>query len=277
MTVGLVLSLAAAAGYGASDFLAGVAGRHGKASTVALLGQPFGLSAAVLGLWLIPWSGPTPSSLAWGALSGIGGGLGILALYRALRVGRMSVVAPVAGILTAVIPAVVGLALGNRPGAAALVGIVLAMPAVALISLQRGGASDRGSGVPEALVAGACFALLFIGLDRAGTSSGTWPLVSAQSVSVIVVAVAAVRVRDVRPNWVRMAPLAIGAGLLGGVGNILFLSATGRGELAVVAVISSLYPAMTVLLARVFLRERFTGVQKLGLAVAVVAVALISL
>jgi drug/metabolite transporter (DMT)-like permease len=272
-----MLSLAAAAAYGASDFLAGVAGRRGRSSSVALLAQPFGLLAALLGLWLIPWSGPTGSSLAWGAVSGVGGSFGVLALYRGLAVGRMSVVAPVAGILTALIPAVVGLALGNRPGLAALIGIAIALPAVALISLHPRAGSGGTSGVPEALIAGTCFSLLFIGLDRAGTSSGTWPLVSGQSVAVIVVALAAMRFGGASSNWTQIAPLAVGTGLLGGIGNILFLSATGKGQLAVVAVTTSLYPAATVLLARVCLQERLNGIQKLGLVVAAVAVVLISL
>jgi drug/metabolite transporter (DMT)-like permease len=189
----------------------------------------------------------------------------------------MTVVAPVAGIVTAIIPAAVGLALGNRPGLAALIGIAIALPAVALISRHPEEGSDGDSGVPEALIAGACFSLLLIGLDRAGTSSGTWPLVSGQLVAVIVIAMTVVRVRGAKPNWTQIAPLAAGAGLLGGIGNILFLNATGRGQLAVVAVITSLYPAATVLLARVCLRERLNGIQKLGLVVAALAVVLISL
>lgn len=273
----VILSLAAALGYGTSDFLAGVAGRRGAAASVALLESPFGLMAALLGLWLIPWKGPTGAGLAWGAISGLGSGLGILFLYRGLARGQMMVVAPVAGILTALIPAVVGLALGNRPGVSALVGMVIALPAVALVSLQRQGEVDRSGGVPEALLAGVCFSLLFIALDRAGTHAGTWPLVPGQGVATIVITAAAVRGRSVRMDWRRLAPLSTGAGVLGGVGNILFLSATGRGQLAVVAVIASLYPAFTVLLARVLLGERMDRIQQLGLVVAALAVILIGI
>jgi len=274
--LGILFSLAAAVGYGASDFLAGVAGRRGAAASVALLAEPFGLISALFGLWLIPWTGPTGSSLAWGALSGVGSGLGILFLYRGLAQGRMTVVAPVAGILTALIPAVVGLALGNRPGFIALAGMVIALPAVALVSRQTGGGLSRSSGVPEALIAGVCFAVLFIALDRAGTHSGTWPLVSGQLVAMLVIGAAAIQGRAVPMDWRRLAPLAMAAGVLGGVGNILFLSATGRGELAVVAVMASLYPAVTVLLARVGLGERMVAIQKVGLLMAAVAVVLIS-
>ena len=273
----VILSLAASLGYGTSDFLAGVAGRRGAAASVALLESPFALAAALIGLWLIPWSAPTGADLAWGAISGLGIGFGILFLYRGLAVGRMTVVAPVAGILTALIPAVVGLALGNRPGVAALAGMVIALPGVALVSFQREADVDRSGGVREAVLAGVCFSVLFIALDRAGTHAGTWPLVSGQAVAVIVIGAAAIRGRSVRMDWRRLAPLAIGAGVLGGAGNILFLSATGRGQLAVVAVISSLYPAFTVLLARAVLGERMDRIQQLGLAVAALAVILIGI
>jgi len=275
--LGILLSLGAALGYGASDFLAGVAGRRGAVSSVALLAEPFGLASALVGLWLIPWTGPTGASLAWGAMSGVGGGLGILALYRGLAVGRMSVVAPVAGVLTALLPALAGFAFGNRPGLIALLGMVIALPAVALVSGQSQGTFSRKSGVPEAIIAGVCFAVLFIGLDRAGTRSGTWPLVSGQLVALVLIAAAAWRGRGVAIRWRRVGPLAAATGLLGGVGNILFLSATGKGELAVVAVTASLYPVVTVLLARLLLDERWTRLQVVGLVVAMVAVTLLSL
>jgi drug/metabolite transporter (DMT)-like permease len=275
--LGVLLSLLAAVGYGASDFFAGVAGRRGPARAVALLVQPVGLFAALVGLLVIPWSAPTTSSLAWGALSGIGGAFGVLALYRGLAVGRMTVVAPVAGIMTAVIPAIVGLALGNRPGVVAIAGIVLAVPAVALISRHPERSPGGKSGLAEALVAGVCFALLFIALDRAGTRSGTWPLVSGQSVATLLVAAIAFRTRSAWPVPRGLAPWAIGAGGVGGIGNILFLSATGRGDLATVAVVTSLYPGITVLLARVGLGERLTPLQTLGLIVAALSVVLIAL
>jgi drug/metabolite transporter (DMT)-like permease len=207
----------------------------------------------------------------------LGSGLGVLALYRGLALGQIAVVAPVAGILTALIPAVLGLALGDRPGALALAGIALALPAVALVSWQQQGGGTGRRGVLEGVAAGACFALLFIGLDRAGTASGTWPLVPGQLIALVLIATAVVSTHSGRPTLGRIAPLAVATGGLGGVGNILFLNATGHGELAVVAVITSLYPAITVVLARLFLSERWTGLQMIGLGVATLAVALISL
>ncbi|MGH7758221.1 MAG: EamA family transporter, partial [Candidatus Dormibacteria bacterium] len=112
----IVLSLLAALGYGSSDYLAGLGGRRGAASVVALLVQPFGLLAAVVGLFVLPSAPPDLGQLGWGALSGVGSGLGAVALYRGLGRGQMAVVAPVSGVLTALLPAAVGLVLGNRPG-----------------------------------------------------------------------------------------------------------------------------------------------------------------
>jgi drug/metabolite transporter (DMT)-like permease len=273
----VLLSLAAAASYGLSDFLAGVAGRREDSGSTALIAQPFGLVVAVLGLWLLPWSGPTASSLVWGTASGVGGGLGTLALYRGLAIGNMAVVAPLAGLLSALIPALLGIVLGDRPGAITLAGIAIALPAVVLISWHPGSDSSGVRGVPEGLIAGAGFALLLIGLDRAGTSSGTWPLVPGQAMSVLLVSVATVRGRGRRTRWMRIAAIAVLAGVTGGIAHILFLSATGRGELAVVAVTTSLFPAVTVVLARLLLAEPWTRLQCFGLAAAAVALTLISL
>lgn len=271
----MVLGLLAAVGYGASDFMAGVGGRRGPAVLVALAGQPVGLVTAALGLWLVPWSWPQGSTLAWGAASGIGSGLGILALYRGLAIGEMTTVATMAGLLTALIPAVVGLALGERPGPLALLGIGVALPAVAMVSWRRPGSAGSRRGVVEAAVAGSSFALLFIALDRAGTASGTWPLLPGQLVAVVIIASAASRVPHLTREWRRVVPLALGAGALGGVGNILYLTATGSGQLAIVAVITSLYPAVTVILARLALGERWSATQKVGLLVAAASVILI--
>ena len=273
--MGIALSLLAAVGYGASDFLGGVAGRRGPVAMVAFIGQILALLTALVGLLIFHWSGPAPASLAWGAVSGLGSGVGMLALYRGLAIGEMTVVATLAAVLTALIPVGVGLALGNRPAPSQLAGMVVAIPAIALVSWQSGGRVARGPGVREAALAGVCFAVLFIALDRAGTSSGTWPLIAGQLVSLVIISAAAAR--SGARGWRTVAPLAAGAGLLGGAANIMFLMATGLSQLALVAVISSLYPAVTVLLARFGLGERWNRLQRAGLVVAAMAVVLIGL
>jgi drug/metabolite transporter (DMT)-like permease len=192
----------------------------------------------------------------------------------------MSVVAPLSAVLSAALPAVAGLLLGNHLAALAWAGIGIALPAVALVSLQPGeGHGSQRAGVVTGVIAGTGFALLFIALARAGTSAGAWPLVPGQVVAVLIVVAWAALARN-RPNrraWSQAWRIGVAAGVLGGIANLLYLAATGAGQLAVVAVVTALYPAVTVLLARLTLRERWSRLQIAGLVVSAVAVAAISI
>jgi drug/metabolite transporter (DMT)-like permease len=278
--MGVLLALLSALCYGSSDFAAGVAGRRGHPAAVAAIAQPFGLIAAAAAVLALAPRSPTAGALWWGALSGVGSGVGSVALYKGLAVARMSVVAPLSAVLSAAIPALVGIALGEHLKPLAWVGIAAALPAIALVSLP-GGAEQHGSrraGIVAGLVAGAGFALLFIGLDRAGTSAGAWPLLPGQAVaaaSVIGWAVTA-RPRPDKKDWSRVWRLGVTTGVLGGIANLLYLAATGAGQLAVVAVVTALYPAVTVLLARLTLDERWSRLQIAGLVSSALAVAAIS-
>ena len=179
------------------------------------------------------------------------------------------------------VPVIVGSFLGQTLPVPVLAGIAAAVPAIGLVSWQRDDASAHSRGVFHGLVAGLGFALLFIGLDQAGTASGAWPLVPSQAVANLVVIPFAWRsIRD-QPSWrssirFSIAP-GIAAGLLGGAASLLFLIAAGRGYLAIVAVITSLYPAATILLARVILGERLNRFQVIGLFAAAGAITLISI
>lgn len=276
--MGVLLGLCSAVTYGASDFMAGVAGRRHSSQLVAALSQPVGLLAAVLAVVFFGSGSPTLGMLAWGAAAGVGSGIGTLALYHGLAVGRMSVVAPISAVLAAAIPAVVGLSTGDHLHWWSLVGLVVAFPAIALVSRQPAeSASEHGSGVMDGLVAGAGFALLFIGLARAGTSAGAWPLIPGQTVAVLTILVFGMRGVAVRAGDIAATvPMAIGVGCLSGAANLCYLAATGHGQLSVVAVLTSLYPAITVLLARVLLHESWARIQAIGLVCAGLAVALIS-
>lgn len=277
----VLLGLASALCYGTSDFVAGAAGRRADPALVAVLAQPFGLVAAIVAVVVLPAHHPGAGALAWGALSGLGSGLGTIALYRGLATGRMSVVAPLSALLTAGLPVVVGVALGDRLSSLGWIGVALAPAAVLLVSAHAataGGGEGHGGAV-AGLAAGVAFALLFIGLAQAGTDAGAWPLVPGQAVAVAVVAVFAAKRRgDLRTEagarGVRQE--AVAAGVLAGVANLAYLAATGHGQLAVVAVLAGLYPAATVLLARAVLHERWGRVQAAGLVVAAAAIALIS-
>lgn len=277
--MGALLGLLAAVAYGTSDFTAGVASRRFAPGAVTAVAQIFGLITAAVALVLFPGAGPTVAVLGWGAISGLGSAMGTLSLYHGLSAGRMSVVATLSAVLTAVIPAVVGLASGDHLSILAIVGIVLAIPAIGLVSWQRttdGGTAAR-AGVIYGVLAGLGFALLFIALDRAGTHSGAWPLLPGQAVSVLLVIPFALHAVASSGKPSRAAgALTIGAGVIGGTANLLFLAAAGRGQLAVVAVLTALYPAVTVVLARAFLAERWTRLQAVGLLTAAVAITLVS-
>jgi drug/metabolite transporter (DMT)-like permease len=274
--VGAFLALVAAVAYGTADFAAGAASRRLSAGPVTVTVQACGLAAAGVALLAFPGTGPSPAVLAWGAASGIGSAAGTLSLYRGMSAAPMSVVATVSAVLTAVIPAVVGVALGDRLSVPAGAGIVIAVLAIGLVSWQRDAGEGRHvrAGLGYGTLAGMAFALLFIALDRAGTGSGAWPLVPGQAVALLLVIPFA---RGIRALGTAHGPaaLTLGAGLLGGTANLVFLAATGRGQLAIVAVLTSLYPAVTVLLARVCLAERWTRLQAVGLVTAAAAVVLL--
>ncbi|SNS58594.1 Uncharacterized membrane protein [Geodermatophilus saharensis] len=276
----LVLALASAVVYGMADFCGGIASRRAAAATVVAISQAAGLVVVAL---LLPWLGgePVRADLVWGAVAGIAGGAGLLLFYRALATGVMSVVAPVTAVSAAALPVLAGLALGERLGAAAAVGIVLALAAVVLVSAEGGLSSLRaarlGSTGP-ALAAGAGFGLFFVLLERTGDDAGLTPLAAARVVSVLLVgALALATVRSLRVPG-RVLPVVLLAGVGDMAANALFLLATqAGGQLAITGVLASLYPASTVVLAQVLLRERLAGAQRAGLAVATAAVVLIAL
>ena len=274
--MGAVLALVAALAYGTSDFAAGVASRRLSAGPVTVTVQACGLAAAGVAILLFPGSGPAAGALAWGTASGIGSAVGTLSLYRGFAAGPMSVVATVSSVLTAVIPAVLGVALGERLSVPAGAGIAIAVLAIGLISWQPGSGEARlvRAGLGYGVLAGMGFALLLIALDRAGIHAGAWPLVPGQAVSVLLTAPFARGIREMGAAR-GQAALTLGAGLVAGTANLIYLAAAGRGELAIVAVLTALYPAITVLLARVVLAERWTRLQVVGLVTAAAAIVLL--
>lgn len=275
--MGIALGLLAALCYGVSDFAGGLGGRRASAAAVAILSQPIALLAAIAAVIFLGGGSPTAPSLAWGAVGGFGSGVGTISLYRGLTVGRMSVVAPLSAVLAAAIPAGVGLLTGDAVSALRLVGLTLAIPGIALVSRPPAGKEQAASsGVVDGAVAGLGFALLFIGLARAGTSSGAWPLVPGQLVAVATVVALGLTLAKPVHSWRAASAPAVVTGVLGGLATLLYLAATGRGDLSVVAVLTSLYPAITILLARLVLHERWARLQIAGLGVSAVAVVLIS-
>lgn len=271
----IVLSLLSALAYGVSDFLGGIFAKRAPAWQIAVVGQTssgvFSLVAAI-----VIGGSPTAHDLLFGALAGLGGGFGAAFLYRGLATARMSVVAPLSGVGTALIPAVVGLVTGDQPSAWALLGIVVAFPAIVLISRTSDDSPAHRSGIVDGVLAGVGFGLLFTFLGQVGDEGGLYPLAMSQATSILSVILTAIILRQ---SWVPRDRAAWNAAVMGPLGALAqgsFLYATQHGLLSVVSVISSLYPASTVLLAAVILRERIQRWQAVGLVIAAMAVALVA-
>lgn len=271
----IALSLISALAYGVSDFLGGIFSRRASAWQVAVVGQTssgfFTLLAA-----LFAGGAPVGSDWVFGALAGLGGGFGTAFLYRGLASARMGVVAPLSAILTALLPVAVGLAQGDRPSGLAVVGIVCAFPAIALISRVVDNNPAHRGGVVDGVLAGLGFGTLFVFLGQVGDDAGLLPLALTQAFSVLGVILTATLMRQVWWPRERSAWRAVVMGPLGATATSAFLYATHHGLLSVVSVISSLYPASTVLLAAFVLREKIHGWQGVGLVLAALAVALVA-
>lgn len=272
----VLLALGAAAAYGASDFLGGLATRVESVwavaatsqSAAAVLALPFALATATA------W--PRGADLGWAAVAGVGAAGGNVLIYRGLATGRTMVVAPVAAVTSVTVPVAVDLLGGRQLGAGTVVGVVVAVLAVWLVSggttrtLLRSARRDVAVG----LAAGLGFGTQFAALGQVPAGSGLVPVALSQIVSVAgILAVATARGR----RWfaTQRRGTAIGAGVLAGAATLLFQLSAQGGVLTVAAVLTSLYPAVTLLLAALVLRERATRVQLLGLLLAGLAVVLV--
>jgi drug/metabolite transporter (DMT)-like permease len=307
----ILLSLAAAVGFGGSDYAAGLAARGASVIRVTIMAE---VTASVLGLLVIPWvssQGPSLAAAGWGAAAGASGVAGAMALYLGFRHAAFSVASSLSAVGSAALSVLAGLLLGERPGALSLTGIALALPAIAAVSASPGqqapddaapapddgeepaqagpgGAVATGTrpahaatgrhlaGVGYGLAAGAGFALYFVGLSRAGSGSDLWPVLVAQLAALAVAGCVGAVTGQLRLPPARAMPLAVVTGAAGVAGTLFFFLATHAGLLAVTAVVTSLYPAGTILLARVMLGERLTPVRLGGLCLAAASVALIA-
>ncbi|WP_028635795.1 EamA family transporter [Nocardioides sp. URHA0032] len=273
----ILLSLCAALSYGLSDFSGGLLSRRGGAWAVALVTQ---LAATGLVLVVAAFDGgsPTATDLGWAVVAGVANGFGTAFLYRGLASGRMGVVAPVSGVGSVLVPVVVGLVSGERPGALVWLGVLLALPAIWLVSREpvESPGSTGGSGLVDGVLAGLGFGVLFAALAQIPAEAGFLPLALNQLIAAGAIVMVAILLRE---SWVprnRYAAGGVLSGALGASATGLFLVATQHGYLTVAAVITSLYPAFTVLLAATVLREHVHRTQAYGLALCAGAVALVA-
>lgn len=289
--MGLLLALAAAVMYGSTDFAGGLLSRRSSSPLAVVVA---GSTASGILTWVaLAVTGeppPSPHVLAWSLLAGVCSGIGTVALYRGLARGRMSVVGPVSAVGAAVLPVIVGVTTGERPNPLAVLGVLVALPAIALVAGDGNSSSPadqaadrrsraarlRSSSLTDGLIAGVAFGVFFVALAQAGAHAGLWPMAYEQIGALLLLLAAALATRTPLRLPVRDAAASASVGIGGLIATLLYYAATHSGMLAIVAVLTSLYPGATVLLARTVVHERISRSQRAGLslcALAVVAIA----
>jgi drug/metabolite transporter (DMT)-like permease len=269
------LSLFSAASWGGGDFAGGVAAKRTNVFRVVAVAHAFGLMAMLLMALFVGEAIPPRKDLLWGAIAGITGAFGIAALYKGLAIGRMGIVAPVASVVTAIIPVLVALTTEGLPSATQMLGFVVALVSIWFVARPDGNV-DTYRGLGLALAAGVFFGLFLVSGQQAGHHAVFWPMVAARLASTMLMATIALFTFGARGPLKSALVAIVCSGLLDSAGNALFIAATRHGRLDIAAVLSSLYPASTVILARVFLQERISRLQSLGIAGALLSVVLIS-
>ncbi len=272
----IILALISSALFGAGDFLGGVASRRTHVLVVVGASHVVGL---LLILLVTPFMADaiTLRDLGIGGIAGIAGLVGIAFLYHSLSRGPMAVVAPIAAVSNAAVPALWGIYFGDRLSAPQLVGVVLGLAAILLVSRASGEETSAGTTTPGlvgvALLSGVGFGGFFICMDLTAEATTPWPLVSARVVSAGIALLLLARMgRSPIPRRDEARGAIVGAGILDMTANLAILVAVHHGMLSLVAVLGSLYPASTVLLARYVLQERMARTQVIGLIVALAAI-----
>jgi len=290
----IAFALAAAALFGSADFLGGVASRRAKAASVLVISAPAGV-LVIFGAAVLSGAPFQTAGLGWALAAGAAGGAGLIIFYGALAAGPMSVVAPVSALVSTVVPVGAALAMGERASAAVYAGAALCLVAIVLVSLEGmpGGPGGPGAPVRPAATAprhhvaarglgygaasGLAFGIFFLFIRNAGTSGVLWPVCMARVAGSLIIlgAAAWLGTRPAGPGagrWV--LPAAVAAGVLDASANVCYVLAARAGLFGMAVVITSLYPGITVLLARVVLGERMRAVQRIGLALAAAGVAI---
>lgn len=273
--IAILWSLFGAFAYGVSDFIGGVAARRSSPWPVAFISSVGAAITASL-LTLTSSGAPTTAEVLWAAFAGVGGGVGTAFLYRGLAAGRIGVVAPISAVCAAALPVLVATLTGERPPLLAWIGIASALPGIWMVSLEEG-SWVGGQGVTDGFLAGLGFGVSFIGLGHVPQAAGWSPLIAMGAASAATIFVMA---RIAGQRALSAQPVVFW-GLAGGVlatgAMAAFILATSRGLVSIAAVLVSLYPAFTILLAVTLLHERVRPVQRVGLAVCALAVSLVAL
>lgn len=285
----IVFALAAAVLYGSADFLGGAASRRLRASSVLTVSAPVGV-AVLLAAALLAGGRPELAGVPWAAAAGGCGGIGLIIFYAGLAAGPMRLVAPVSALVSTVLPVGVAIATGERPGLAVYLGGLICVLATVLVSADPGGrppgppgrrlAPGSSAGLGYGIAAGTMFGLFFVFLRVAATSGVLWPSALSRATGAVVLLGVAVWA-GAPPGWRGASPRVLAAviasGLLDATANVCYVLATRAGLAGIAVVLTSLYPGVTVLLARLVLGERIRPVQLAGLLLAIAGIAVVGL
>lgn len=280
-----IFALAAAVLYGSADFLGGTAARRAHTLAVLTVAAPFG--ALIMAVVAVVAGGPLHlGGLGWAVAGGATGGCGLIVFYQGLATGPMSVVAPVSALVSTLLPVGVAAAWGERQRPAVYAGALVCLVAIVLISLEGratgrpGGWQGTARALGYGVAAGIGFGLFFLFLRNAGQSGVFWPVTAAR-VGGTAVVLGAAAWKGIGPDWRAMHPRILTAAVLSGatdaVANVCYVLASRHGLLGMAVILTSLYPGITVLLARFVLGERMRVVQRLGLLLAGAGVVLVTL
>jgi len=269
-----MFALGAFCTWGVSDFIGGFTARRFQSFLLAAIGHLSGTVMVTILALSTHEAFPPVSHLRWACAAGAAGGISLALFYRALSQGNMGIAAPVAAVLSAGIPTVFGMMYEGLPGMKAIAGFVLAMTGIWLVSRPENGIRPGGLGL--AIVSGLGFALFFIFMREAGSGGALWLAAAARSASLLVTGTAVIAGRKFSPTYRAGFALGLIAGCVDVTGTVFFVRASQTGRLDTAVVLSSLYPAITVLLARIFLAERFTRWKTVGILAALASVPLIA-
>ena len=274
-----LLAVASALLVGGADFIGGVLSRTVDAVRVAAAAQLVGLALAVPTALFVASERVTTTDACWAVGSGVAVALGLVCFYTAMTRGLISVVAPVTAVTGALVPLLYALGGGERPGEAAVAGIALAIVAIGLVSLGPMGPAEAAASrdaLPLAIAAGVLFGLFYVCFARVHEDAGLWPVAISRLTSATVLVALAIALTGGLSVGRAAAPWVVAIGALEVAAAVTLLLALQRGPISVASVLASLYPVTTTFLAALVLRERLRGLQLAGVALALVAVALIS-
>ncbi|MBN2658055.1 MAG: DMT family transporter [Spirochaetales bacterium] len=276
--MGIIYALLSALSYGTADFLGGFSSRKNSALLVVALSQAMGLLTALAAVYFLRPEYLVPSDFLWGIAAGIAGASGVGLLYHGLATGFASIVSPTAAVVGAALPVLFGLIAGERPPLMTWAGVAVAIPAILLLSWDKGEKRDHIlKSLELGVLSGIAFSGFFIFIARTGEGSGMVPLLAARSITVpLFITIALIKKQRLVPRKGTLITILAG-GCLDMLANVFYLLSTRTGFLIIAVILTSLYPAPTVFLQRFFIKEKLSVARLAGLALAIAGAALIGI